>query len=124
MNNTFTGSLTYVLSTIKSSFLPALFFACGLITFYAQNPYENGVSLSLHIAFYVFSFLGLLLLCTVNRSKPFFSFLCGTAAYLFINLEKSRFGTAFTGEQVFLWLCFALPVKLLLFYFLTDQKYS
>lgn len=122
MNNTFTGSLTYVLSTIKSSFLPALFFACGLITFYAQNPYENGVSLSLHIAFYIFSFLGLLLLCTVNRSKPFFSFLSGVICYVLLNQIKIRYGEDYTLSPEYLWICFVLPLNLVVFYFLSPLK--
>lgn len=117
-----TNSFKYILSTIKASFLPAVLFAFGLIMFYAKNPFSAEVNCSFHTAFYVISFCGLALLYAVNLSKPFFSFLCGTAAYLFINLEKSRFGTAFTGEQVFLWLCFTLPVNLLLFYFLPMFK--
>ena len=44
-------NLKYILSTIKSSFLPALIFALGLFSFYACNPYELSANVFLHYAF-------------------------------------------------------------------------
>ena len=113
-------SLKYVMSTIKSSFLPALFFAGGLIIFYAQNPFANDISLSLHTAFYIFAFLGILLLVLVNQSKPFFSFIAGTISYVFLNLCKNTYGADYQSSAEYLWLCFILPLDLLLFYSLLD----
>ena len=122
MTESVSDSLKYVMSTIKSSFLPALFFAGGLIIFYAQNPFANDISLSLHTAFYIFAFLGILLLVLVNQSKPFFSFIAGTISYVFLNLCKNTYGADYQSSAEYLWLCFILPLDLLLFYFLEPRK--
>ena len=44
MTESASGSLKYVMSTIKSSFFPALLFAAGLVMFFAQNPYKHETS--------------------------------------------------------------------------------
>lgn len=116
------GSLKYVMSTIKSSFFPAFLFAAGLVMFFAQNPYNFETSLSFHITFYSISVLGLALLILVNRSKPFFSYLIGTFCYIFLNLCKNKYGAEYQSSTEYLWLCFALPLNLLLFYFLEPCK--
>ena len=116
------GSLKYVMSTIKSSFFPALLFAAGLVMFFAQNPYEHETSFSFHIAFYSVAAVGLILLVLVNRSKPFFSFMLGSLCYVFLNLCKNKYGSEYQSSAEYLWLCFALPLNLLLFYFLEPRR--
>lgn len=116
------GSVKYVMSTIKSSFLPAILFAAGLILFYAQTPYAAETSLSVHLAFYIVSAVGLAVLALVNHSKPFFSFLTGVTCYFFLNWSKNKYGAEYTSSFEYLWLCFLPPLNLLLFYFLKPQK--
>lgn len=122
MSENNSGNIKYILSTIKSSFLPAVIFAGVLALFYAQNPYDDTFSLSLHIAFLIFSALGTALLFTVNISKPFFSFLLGIMCYLGINWLKSKMPESWLVSPEFLCLCFALPLNLTIFYFLPSYK--
>ena len=77
MSESASSSLKYVMSTIKSSFLPAMIFACGLVLYFAQNPLNCETASVLHISFYTSAGNGLALLALVNRSKPFFSLLTG-----------------------------------------------
>ncbi|MDO4162604.1 MAG: hypothetical protein Q4D80_06365 [Pseudomonadota bacterium] len=116
------GSVKYILSTIKSSFLPALLFAGGMVVFFAQNPYIPEVTFTFHTAFYILAFLGVTLLCIVNRSKPFFSLITGIVSYIFLNWSKNKYGTDYQSCTEYLWICFALPLNLLLFYYLDPHK--
>jgi GGDEF domain-containing protein len=122
MANSTTGNLKYILSTIKSSFLPATFFACALIMFYAANPYSQPFSFALHLAFLLFSALGLALLIVVNQSKPFFSFLIGVISYLGLNWLKIHNQETYLISAEYQCLCFVLPINLAFFYFLPLGK--
>ena len=116
------GNLKYIFSTIKSSFLPALCFALGLILFYTYQPYEISVEYYLHYAFYIISFLSLSALFFVNRSKPFLTLLTGSACYLLLNNLKISLGEDFIFSAEYLWMCFLLPINLAVFYFLPPSK--
>lgn len=116
------SSLKYVMSTIKSSFLPAMIFACGLVFYFAQNPLNCETASVLHISFYTSAGIGLALLALVNRSKPFFSLLTGSLCYIFLNWCKNKYGSEYQTGAEYLWICFALPLNLLLFYFLEPRK--
>ena len=120
----FKGSenLKYIFSTIKSSFLPALFLLFGLVMFYSENPYEGGVTLFLHFAFLFVILANCILLYITNRSKPMFSLLTGFAAYLIINHLKVKYGESFISAPEFQCLCFVLPLNLILFNFLPQSK--
>lgn len=122
MNESVVGNLRYIMSTIKKSFLPAFLFACGMILFYAQNPYEENTSFSFHIAFYTVSFIGLSLLILINHSKPFFSFLTGVICYIALNWCKNKYGAAYISSIEYNWMCLILPLNLLIFYFLSPKK--
>lgn len=112
----------YVMSTIKSSFLPAIIFAAGLCCFYAQNPYETFSVNFLHYAFLAISGFALCGLYTLNLSKPFFSLLCATICYFLISELKKANVDEYIFSPQYLWICFLLPFNLLLFYFIPQTR--
>ena len=116
------GKLKYIFFTIKSSFLPALFLASGLVFFYAYRPYEHFTDLCLHYAVYAVSFLSLSVLYFINRSKPFLTLLTGVACYLLLNNLKITEGDNFVVSADYIWLCFLLPLNLAVFYFLPPTR--
>ncbi len=115
-------SLKYIFSTIKSSFLPALFLMLGLLMFYAENPYEEGLPLFFHYVFIVVTAITFSLLYIADRSKPLFSLLVGFVSYLIINSLKREYGENFIFSFEFQCLCFFLPLNLTLLYFLPQAK--
>lgn len=117
-----TDSLKYIISTVKSSFLPALLFCAALIIFYARQPYETNFSFSLHCFFYAVAGCGMLLLCAINQSKPFYSLLTGTCCYMLLNVLKIQNPEKYLTSPEYLWLCFLLPLNLTFLYFLPQGK--
>lgn len=115
-------SLKYIFSTIKSSFLPALFLMLGLLMFYAENPYEEGLPLFFHYVFIAVTAITFSLLYIADRSKPLFSLLVGFVSYLIINSLKREYGENFIFSFEFQCLCFFLPLNLTLLYFLPQAK--
>lgn len=116
------GNLKYIFSTIKNSFLPALFLLLGLLMFYAENPYEGGLPLFFHYLFMAVTIITFALLCIANRAKPLFSLLVGFVSYLIINFLKHEYGENFIFSFEFQCLCFVLPLNLTLLYFLPQAK--
>ena len=115
-------NIKYIFSTIKSSFLPALFLSLSLLLFYAENPYIDGLSLTLHYLFLFFAVGTLVLIYVANRSKPFFSLLLGLVTYVSINQLKLQYGSDFISCSEFRCICFILPLNLTLLYFLPPTK--
>lgn len=118
----FENNVKYIFSTIKSSFIPALCFALGLVFFYAYYPYEKSSDYSLHYAFYGLTFLSLGVLFFMNRSKPFLTILTGAVCYVLLNNLKISQGENFGQSAEYIWLCFLLPLNLAVFYFLPPTK--
>lgn len=114
----FKNNVKYIFSTIKSSFIPAICFALGLLGFYAYYPYEQSSDYVLHYAFYSIAFISLGILYFVNRSKPFLTIMTGTVCYILLNKLKISLGANFNESAEYLWLCFLLPLNLAVFYFL------
>lgn len=117
-----TNCLAHICTTIKSSFMPALFLAAALVMFYAQNPFDFQLSQIFYDIFLGVSVLGLLLLFMTNQSKPFFSFFVGVAAFLAFNWMKKQYSAEIKLCPQYIWLGFILPVNLLLFYFLPIRR--
>ena len=115
-------NIKYIFSTIKSSFLPAVLLFLSLLLFYAENPYTEGLALTLHYLFLFFAAGTLLLLCIANQSKPFFSLLTGVVSYIIINQLKLQYGEDFVFSSEFRCLCFVLPLNLTLLYFMPPDK--
>ena len=115
-------NLKYIFSTIKSSFLPALFLLCGLVIFHAYNPYETGMLLFLHYAFLLVTTATFALLYIANRSKPLFTLLIGFVCYIIINYLKTEYGKNFISCDEFQCLCFVAPLNAVLLYFLPQSK--
>ena len=115
-------NLKYIFSTIKSSFLPALFLFLGLLLFYAQNPYEFSLATILHYGFLIIATLTSVLLFLSDRSKPLFSLIIGIVGYCIINTLKVKYGEEFAASSEFRCLCFILPLNFALLYFLPQSK--
>ena len=115
-------NIKYIFSTIKSSFLPAVVLFIGLISFYAQNPYEDGVATVLHYLFFLIATVNIVLLCISNQSKPLFSLLLGVVSYIIINQLKMRYGANYISSSEFYCLCFILPINFVFLYFLPQSK--
>ena len=93
-------NLKYVFSTIKSSFLPALFLLCGLVMFYAYNPYESVVLTFLHYLFLLLTAITVSLLYIANHSKPLFTLLTGFVCYIITNYLKKEYGEKASIERL------------------------
>lgn len=119
MNGNF---LSYIFSTIKSSFLPAFCFALGLMFFYAYNPYEQSIPVYLHYTFYVVSFLSMCALYFFNKAKTFLTLITGILCYILLNNIKISLGENFALSPEYIWMCFLLPLNLMIFYFLPPTK--
>lgn len=121
---TFKGSenLKYIFSTIKNSFLPALFLLLGLLIFYAANPYESATYHTLHYFFFATIAVTAAFLYIANLSKPFFSLLLGAVCYIIINHLKSQYGSDYISSDEFRCLSFVLPLNFAILYFLPQTK--
>ena len=117
-----TDSIKYIFSTIKSSFLPACCFALGLAFFFGYYPYEFSTNNYLHFSFYALSFLSLIVLFFINRSKPFLTVLTGVICYILLNRIKLLHPNDFFLSAQYIWLCLLLPLNLAVFYFLPTSK--
>ena len=122
MAGKFSHNLKYIFSTIRSSFLPALFFLCALTMFYADNPYSDEMSFTLHYLMLITAATAMSLLYFANQSKPLFSLLVGFAGYLVINNLKLKYGAEYIDSAEFRCVCFALPLNFILLYFLPQTK--
>lgn len=116
------GNFKYIFSTIKSSFLPALFLLIGLLMFYFENPYAENTPDLLHFMFLFAATAAIGLIYIANQSKPLFSLLLGAGAYLIVNYLKKEYGEEFVSCPQFQCLCFALPLNFVLLYFLPQSK--
>lgn len=116
------GNFKYIFSTIKSSFMPALFLLVGLLMFYSGNPYSESTPVLLHYTFLFVTMLTIGILYVVNQSKPLFSLLLGFVSYLIINYLKREFGEDYISTSQYQCLCFALPLNFALLYFLPQSK--
>ena len=115
-------NIKYIFSTIKSSFLPAVVLFIGLISFYAQNPYEDGIATILHYLFFLVATVNIALLWFSNQSKPLFSLLLGVVSYIIINQLKMQYGENYASSTEFYCLCFMLPINFVFLYFLPQSK--
>lgn len=113
----FSFNIKQGISLIKNTFIPALFFACGLLTFYGYVELSENTMLSLHYAFYAFNFINFLILLYFNRRKPSFFILIIMLTYILINYLKRTFGEEYFTTPAFINLCFFLPLNLAFFYF-------
>lgn len=116
------GNFKYIFSTIKSSFLPALFLLIGLLMFYSGNPYSETTPILMHFIFIFVTAVTIGLLYIVNQSKPLFSLLLGFVSYLIINHLKREYGEDFVSCSQYQCLCFVLPLNFALLYFLPQSK--
>ncbi|MBP5216145.1 MAG: hypothetical protein J6039_06310 [Alphaproteobacteria bacterium] len=116
------AGIKYILSTIKSSFLPAMFLLFGLALFYAQNPFSELTENVLHYCFFGVSAVCLVVLGIFNLSKPFFSLLVIVASYICVNRIKQAAGEDFFATPEFLSLSMAVPLNLCFLYFLPQMK--
>lgn len=115
-------SFKQTFSTIRRSFLPAGLLAAAAMTFFAQNPFEAGFSLTLHLIFLGLSAVCLLFLYMTNRARPFFGILLGLMSYLLINWLRKQPDTELLTDSQFLALCFVVPLNLGIFYFFPRGK--
>ena len=116
------GNIKYIFSTIKSSFVPAMFLLSGLVMFYAQNPYSYEFASVLHYIFLISVAITMVLLYVSNQSNPFFIVLIAITSYLITNYLKIHNGESFTTSANFRCLCFVLPFNILFLYFLKPIK--
>ncbi|MCQ2734757.1 MAG: diguanylate cyclase [Alphaproteobacteria bacterium] len=112
----------YIFSTIRGSFVPAMFLLVILTFFFAQSPIADDTTILLH-----FLFWGVVGLCGVlqylsNRSKPFFTLLVVAASYLIVNSLKILYGGVFTSRPEFQCLCFILPLTLVALHLMPQGK--
>lgn len=112
----------YIFSTIRGSFVPAMFLLTALAFFFAKSPVADDTTILLH-----FLFLGAAGLCFVlqylsNRSKPFFALLVMVVSYLVVNSLKITYGGVFASQPEFQCLCFVLPLTLLALHFMPQGK--
>jgi GGDEF domain-containing protein len=122
VTHNFADNLKYTFGTIKSSFIPAFFIAVALIMFYAQNPFEFQLSQIFHAVFLGISAFTAVFLYITNQTKPFFSLLQGIIVYALINWFKKEYSTDFALQPYYILLCFAVPVNMIIFYFLPPQQ--
>ena len=107
---------------IKNIFVPAVLFALALIFFYAFENFSFITLQSLHISFYVISFAGFLTLLFFNQRKPVFYILMTVLSYILINILKNKYNQDYATTSYYISLCFFLPINLLGFYFIPDNR--
>ena len=71
---------------LKNTALPALIFMIALLAFYGFQPMPVHTLHLLHGSFFVLAFLSVLVMLYFNRSRPVFTLLVMTLAYIVINL--------------------------------------
>ncbi len=118
----FSFNIKQGISLIKNTFIPALFFACGLLTFYGYVELSENTMLSLHYAFYILNFISFLILLYFNRRKPTFFILTVLLAYILINYIKRTSGEDYFATSSFTNLCFFVPLNLAFFYFYPPKR--
>ena len=111
-----------IVPQIKNSLLPALIFACALLSYFIYGEISLFARNNLHYLFW-FSCLSCFgTLVFFNRRKPFFFILTIMLSYMFINWLKRRYSLDYLSTESYINLCFFAPLNLCLFYFLPHQK--
>ena len=115
-------SLDKILPLLKNTFLPALIFGAGIVGFYAAEPFPEAPLLTLHSLFYVLCFTVFLILLYFDTRKPAFFIFITLLSYILINYIKKTYGDDYQTSAEYLNLCFFVPVNLIFFYFLPENK--
>ena len=118
----FSFNIKESISLIKNSFIPALFFAGGLLSFYGYVDISENAMLSLHYAFYILNFASFLILLYFNRRKPAFFILITLLSYILINYLKRTYGETYLTTPAFVNLCFFVPLNLAFFCFYPSKQ--
>ena len=107
---------------IKNAFIPALLFALSLICFYTFHEISLSSLTTLHCAFYIISFISFMILLYFNQRKPVFYILMMLLSYILINILKNKYNQDYATTSYYISLCFFLPLNLLAFYFVPDNR--
>ena len=107
---------------IKNIFMPALLFALSLICFYALHEISVSSLTTLHCSFYIISFISFMILLYFNQRKPAFYILMMLLSYILINILKNKYNQDYATTSYYISLCFFLPLNLLAFYFIPDNR--
>lgn len=107
---------------IKNILMPAFLFTLSLICFYAFHEISLTSLTTLHCAFYIISFASFLILLYFNQLKPVFYILIMALSYILINILKNKYAQDYAATSYYTSLCFFVPLNLLGFYFIPDNR--
>ena len=107
---------------IKNIFIPACIFCISIISFYAVDTLSNTSLYTLHYSFYIVSFSSFMILLYFNQRKPVFYILLMTLSYIIINILKNKYNQDYATTSYYINLCFFLPINLLAFYFIPENR--
>ena len=117
-----TAWLQGIFPLLQNMFLPALISAAAIIWFYAHDGISPAGRQALHHLFYLLCFASFLILLYFNQNKGIFFIFCLVIAYTLLNRLKYTLPETFMATPAYINLCALLPLNLILFYFLPEQK--
>lgn len=119
---TFFKNFKLIVPQIKNSLLPALIFACALLSYFIYGEISLLARNNLHYLFWLCCLSCIAVLIFFNRRKPLFFTLTSVLSYMLINWLKRRYSLDYMSTESYINLCFFAPLNLCLFYFLPQQK--
>lgn len=103
--------------------LPAVLFGGCLLCFHIGAPFSSSITSTMHVFFYIFSFISTIILLYFNLNKSLFFILSMVIAYIVINQLKILHGGNFTSTVAYQNSSVFLPTNLLFFYFWPNRRF-
>lgn len=114
--------LEKILSTVKTSYLPAFVLSCAVFYFCAKVRFQPGEYLPFHALFYVLTLTNMLFVLLTKEIKPLFELLWLFVLYLAANNLQFRYGAEALQLPAFQLLLFLLPLNWLYFSFQDEDS--
>ncbi len=119
-----TQKIEKILPSVKDGLFPTAFFGIATVCFFLSAPFSTTTLTIAHSLFYTVALGIFMALLYFNRSKPIFFTFCIVISYILINHLKINLGEQYLLSAEYQNLCLFLPINLLLFYFLPNQRLS
>ena len=119
----YTDYIRQIVPLMKNSWLPAAILLIAVAFFAFSAPFNKSIQTILHLSFYFFSIISIIILAKRNYNQPLFFVICTMLSYMFINYFKHIYGVIYYLSPAYYNLVFLSFMGLMFFYFLPSNSF-